>query len=185
MSLPTLKGSLITLRQLRKSDASSLQRHANDRQVARNLLLLPHPYTIENALVWIRFTHSLVRKGRSYPFGIEDNQSGEIVGMIDLVAINDFHKIAELGYWLGRRYWRRGYTSEAVQLILRFGFRQLRLRRIYAHTFDRNQASYALLKKAGFIYEGTERKSRRKGNRWLDLHLLSILREEFKIRKPK
>ena len=185
MSLPTLKGSLVTLRQLCKSDAPSLQRHANDRQVARNLLLLPHPYTLDNALVWIKFTHSLVRRGRSLPFGIQDNESGKIVGMIELSNINSFHKIAVLGYWLGRSYWRRGYTSEAVQLILRYGFRQLRLRRIYAHTFVKNHASFALLRKAGFAHEGIERKSRRKGNIWYDLHLLSILREDFKTRRPK
>ncbi len=179
MSLPTLRGSLVNLRSLRKSDAPSFQRHANDRRVARNLELLPHPYTMDDALEWVKRTHSLARKGHAYPFGIEEKQSGEIVGMIDLFGVDNFNKSAELGYWLGRRKWRRGYTTEAVHLIARYGFRQLALRRIYAYTLDRNHASYALLRKAGFTHEGTKRKARRKGNRWYDVHLVSMLREEF------
>ena len=61
MPAPTIKGERITLRQIKKSDAESIQKHANDKLVSRYMTCLPFPYKIEDAYNWIRNCHRVNR----------------------------------------------------------------------------------------------------------------------------
>ena len=66
-------------------------------------------------------------------------------------------RCAEIDYWLGKNYWRRGLATEAMRLVLKFGFKKLKLHRIHAHTFEKNIASRKVLEKCGFKIEGIMR----------------------------
>lgn len=70
--------------------------------------------------------------------------------------------------------------KEAIRLILRFGFKKLKLNRIYAKTISQNIASWKLLESCGLVREGTLRKSLFERGRWNDLLMYSILKEEYK-----
>jgi RimJ/RimL family protein N-acetyltransferase len=59
---------------------------------------------------------------------------------------------AEIGYWIGKPYWGKGYASFAVQHLLAFAFSQLQLNRVYAHVLDYNKASQKVLEKNGLTY---------------------------------
>jgi RimJ/RimL family protein N-acetyltransferase len=59
---------------------------------------------------------------------------------------------AEIGYWIGKPYWGKGYASFAVQHLLSFAFNQLQLSRVYAHVLDYNEASKKVLEKNGLIF---------------------------------
>jgi ribosomal-protein-alanine N-acetyltransferase len=69
---------------------------------------------------------------------------------------------------------------EAIGLILRFGFRELRLNRIFARIFAGNLASQKVLLKSGFTFEGTLKKGFKKNNRYIDELIFGILKSEFK-----
>lgn len=182
MPLPVLQGDLIRLRQLRKSDASSIQENANNRKIGQNVPLIPHPYTLSDALEWIKTTHSLSRKATGYNFGIENRQTREVVGCIGLKNINRADKNAEVGYWLGEQFWGKGYMTEAVNLILGYLFRDLRLRRVYAIVNAANIGSIRVLEKNGFIREGTFRKACMLNRRWTDVYAYGLLKEEYNRR---
>lgn len=183
MSIPTLQGKLIALRKLRRSDAASIQRHANNRDIARFLPRLPSPYTMAEARKWITTTSRLARADKAYDFGIEDGESGEIVGMIGLRNVNRQDKNAEVGYWVGKSFQRRGYAKEALHLILRFAFNELRLVRVYAVVHQKNVASVRLLDRIGFVREGVWRKASLINRRWYDVYAYGILKEEYTMRK--
>lgn len=170
---------MITLRRLASPDAPSIRSNANDPDIARYLPRLPHPYTMHDARKWIAATYRLARQDKAYNLGIEDRRSSRIVGMIGLRNINRQDKNAEVGYWVGTSYQGRGYATEALQLILSFAFRRLRLVRVYAVVHQQNTSSIRLLEKSNFVLEGTWRKASFLNRRWHDVHFYGILKEEF------
>jgi RimJ/RimL family protein N-acetyltransferase len=177
--IETLRGTMLTLRKLRRSDAASIARHAHDMTIARNTFI-PFPYRLEHARQFIGESHKHWRKGTAFHLGIEDPDSGKIVGCVGLECIDHKHRNAEIGYWLGRAYRGRGMMSEALGLALRVAFRELKLVRVYAHTAVNNQTSGHVLKRAGFQFEGRLRKRVKHRGRYKDLLLYSILRDEFR-----
>lgn len=85
-------------------------------------------------------------------------------------------------YWLGEKYWKNGYGTEAAKKIIDFGFNKLKLRRIDVEAFTKNKASNALIKKLGFTYEGTLRRAKRAKStgKIHDENIYGLLREEWK-----
>ena len=169
-----LKGTNINLRKLKKSDASSITKYADNMDIAR-YTTLPHPYT--GAEEFIKKTQKGLRKKTGYELGIE--YKGEIVGMMGLSSIDKTNKNAEFGYWLGKPFWRKGFTFEAAKLMIEFGFKELELERIYAKVLTQNIASAKLLEKLGFKHEGLLRRRMIRFGTWYDAHIYSMLKEEF------
>src|SRR5207253_10354348 len=83
----------------------------------------------------------------------------QVIGSINLsqIFLGGFRS-AYLGYFLGARCARQGYMSEAIQLMLRFAFKSLKLHRVEANIQPSNSASAALIRKAGFVREGYSRR---------------------------
>ena len=112
---------------------------------------------------------------------IEDEK---IVGSINLSQI--FRKAfqnAYLGYSLGVKYTGQGYMTEAVELILRFAFNDLKLHRVEANVQPENTPSIAVLKRAGFTLEGFSRKYLKIAGRWRDHERFAIIFEDWKTGK--
>jgi RimJ/RimL family protein N-acetyltransferase len=84
---------------------------------------------------------------------------------------------AELGYWLGEAYWRRGITTAAVRAVVQHGFDMLPLHRVEAYVYATNPASARVLEKAGFAFEGRLRRSVVKAGQVLDSLLYARLRD--------
>jgi ribosomal-protein-alanine N-acetyltransferase len=80
---------------------------------------------------------------------------GAAVGGIGIRLGHDVHRhTAELGYWLGEKFWGRGIMTEAVAAFANFSFENFQLRRISAELFASNPGSARVLEKAGFAFEG-------------------------------
>ncbi|HOD66502.1 MAG TPA: GNAT family N-acetyltransferase [candidate division Zixibacteria bacterium] len=177
--IPSLQGALINLRPVRPADIRAIARYANDPSVARWVPNLPHPYTSAHALQWVRLAKQLASDAAGYSFGIEHPDSGEIIGMIGLKDVDWTDRRAEVGYWLAKTMWRRGYMEEALGLAARFAFRDLRLHRLTALVLAPNVGSARLLEKVGFRYEGTRRKDCRLRRRWYDVAVYGLLAREW------
>ena len=159
------------LRKFRKGDEASLQRNVNHKEIAANTALIPYPYTMKHARQWIK--HNLLeqtkRNKTSVVFVID--YKGEVIGNIGLSNINKKDNNAELGYWLGKAYWGKGIVTKAVQQVVAYGFKKLKLKRIYAKAYLSNKGSQRVLEKAGFRHEGILRKAAKKHGKYLDCHL--------------
>lgn len=81
----------------------------------------------------------------------------------------------ELGYWILPLYWRKGYVSEALQLIIPYAFEVLKVKRIEAFVELGNDASDAVLKNQGFSYERTLRNCEYKNDQLISLKAFSLL----------
>ncbi len=177
--IPTIRTARLTLRPFTLADAPRVEELAGAREVALNTLRIPHPYPRGEAEAWIRRQDEAPSRG-SYTFAIDD---GELAGGIGLEVNSEFDR-GEIGYWLGVPYWGRGYATEAMGAILRFGFEELKLNRMYAGYFSRNAASGRVMEKNGLTREGVLRQHVKKWGEYLDLVYYGILRSEWEAMNP-
>jgi RimJ/RimL family protein N-acetyltransferase len=154
------------LRPYKKGDEVSLQKHINDKIISRNTLRIPYPYKLKDAHWWINHNLKLNKKKKKHEINFAIEMGGEVVGGIGLDKI--WQHCAEIGYWLGEKYRGQGIMTKAVKLITNYAFSKLGLKRIYAFVFPFNKASVAVLKNAGYKYEGKLRKHVKKGSKFLD-----------------
>jgi len=172
-------GKKINLRTLKISDAGSIFMYIKNRRVAK-YLQIPDPYKLKDAHEFIRKSQKGMRKKESYNFGIASKDNNEIIGMISLMDLDWENKNAEIGYWLAREYQGQKIMPEAISLILNFGFKKIKLQRIYARVMNINIKSANLLEKFGFKFEGKLRKNNYRKGRWMDELRYSMLKNEFK-----
>ena len=174
MKPPIIVTKRFVLRPYRMSDTEVLARNINDPVIGRNTSV-SYPYRLKDAKTWIQKTRRMARNSESDAIHFAVDIGGEVIGGIGLHHIKPKHK-AEIGYWLTGRFRGRGIMPRAVRKVTEFGFRRLRLRRIYAFTFTFNTASARVLKKCGFRHEGTLKKHLKRGGRYFDHHLFAQVR---------
>jgi [ribosomal protein S5]-alanine N-acetyltransferase len=178
-SQPTLYTQRLILRPFELSDSKRVQELAGDPKIAQTTLNIPHPYEDGMAEFWINTHKSNFEQGKLATFAMVTKEDNTLIGCIGLI-INDVHKKAELGYWLGVPYWNRGYCSEAGREILRYGFETMGLNKIYALSMADNPGSYSVMEKLGMSFEGTKRQDVIKWGEYKDLKIYSILENEFR-----
>lgn len=171
-----IKGKRINLRSLRLSDAEDIVNYCNHKDMARYTENIPYPYKKKNAIEFIKQSQSGVRKKTGYELGIELN--GKIIGSMSLLKLDPIK--AEIGYALGKKYWGKGYATEAGKLIIKYGFKKLKLKRIWARVAEPNIASQRLLKKVGFKHEGVLRKNMYKYGKYMNEVRFGLLKEEWR-----
>ena len=151
----TLSKSVI--RSYRPDDAASLTKHIGTYSVARNMNLVPHPYTMSDAVEWITKAISCEIETH-FAITIDDEVVGGIgLELADARSAGVSRHVAEVGYWLGETLWGRGIMSEAVSHFTEWGFIKLDLVRIQATVYARNPASTRVLEKAGYELESRMR----------------------------
>lgn len=162
-----LPGLPVRLRPFTAADAPALVRHGNDRVVWQNMRdQFPHPYTLAAAERYLGMVGSEAGR-QDVTLCMEVN--GEAAGSISLLFKHDIdRRSAEIGYWLGREHWGRGYVSAAVQTLTDYGFAHFDLARVYATVFAHNAASGRVLEKAGFYFEACLRQAVTKDGQTID-----------------
>jgi ribosomal-protein-alanine N-acetyltransferase len=175
--IPTLTTARLVLRPFVPGDAARVQELAGDPLVADTTLNLPHPYLDGMAETWIG-THAPAWESREGgTWAITESAAG-VVGTIHL-ALNVRHARGELGYWIGRQYWNRGFATEAAAELVRFGFESLGLNRIQARHMTRNPPSGRVMQKNGMLAEGVNREYFRKGDAAVSVAMYAILRADW------
>ena len=173
-----LRTARLLLRSFELEDISALVRLAGAREIAATTVQIPHPYTENDARTFLAKMGEDFQAGLYVTFAISLPAGRELCGAVGL-HISDAHQHAELGYWIGVPFWGKGYATEAARADVEFGFRNLRLRRIYAHHFAGNTASQRVLEKIGMIHEGRSRQHVMKWGQFIDLENYGLLAEEF------
>ncbi len=107
-----------------------------------------------------------------------------VLGALELsqIARGNFHS-AYLGYWIGAPFAGQGYMTEALSLLLRHAFVQLRLHRIEANIQPQNEASIALVRRLGFRREGYSPRYLKIGGRWRDHERWAALADDWRTRR--
>ncbi len=174
---PTLQTKRLTLRPYTASDIPELLPLIGAREVAATTLRIAHPYTKEDAKAFLRLTKDPDKIWLAITLRPDGNQIGGIG-----LRVDGQHKHAELGYWLGLQYWGKGYATEASHEMIRYGFEELGMHRIFATHFKHNPASGRILQKLGMKYEGCQREHLLKWGQFVDSEMYGVLRQEWETR---
>jgi [ribosomal protein S5]-alanine N-acetyltransferase len=117
-------------------------------------------------------------------FLICKRQDDTIIGSVNLSQIvRGSFQSAYLGYQVGAPFAGQGYMTQAIQLVLRYAFDTMKLHRLEANIQPGNQASIALVKRAGFTQEGYSRRYLKIGGRWRDHERWAIVAEDWRTLK--
>lgn len=114
------------------------------------------------------------------------NDDEKIAGSINLsqIFLGNFRN-AYLGYFVAAEHAGKGLMSEAIRLILRFVFKDLKLHRVEANVQPENLASIAVLRKNGFTKEGFSRRYLKIDNKWRDHERWAMIAEDWKQNNKK
>jgi len=117
-------------------------------------------------------------------FAIEAD--GQLIGQCALFNHNAVNRTAELGITIGdRAYWGRGYGTEAIGLLIDYGFRHHNLHRIYLNVNGNNGRAIAVYKRCGFVEEGRLRAHVWSDGQYIDLIYMGILQHEWALRHDR
>lgn len=182
-----IKTKRLLLRPLELKDAESIAENANNLNVSKWLLTMPYPYSLRSAKSWISKSGKKKKEKprKDYSFGIELREEKRIIGGVGLHKVDRYQGRGEVGYWLGEKYWRKGYGSEALEAIINLAFNRLKLRKLEAGVFAGNPSSGKLLESFGFKQEGYKREACRcKANdKICNEYIYGLLKREYKPKR--
>lgn len=163
------------LRDWKESDAISIAKYANNKNIADNLRDgFPHPYTILDAEKFICFGINHDKNKNIMKAIVVDSVA---VGSIGVFGKDDvYRKSAELGYWLAENFWNKGIITRAIKQITEIAFNDLDIVRIFAEPYSYNIGSKRVLEKSGYELEGLLRKSVYKNGTYSDSCIYSIIK---------
>ncbi|MBV8978787.1 MAG: GNAT family N-acetyltransferase [Alphaproteobacteria bacterium] len=144
--------------------------------VVSNLARAPWPYEPQHAHEFLQRQEEGRAHCTDFAFAVTEKGADSLIGMC---GVHRREQGFELGYWLAKPHWGRGYATEAAAEVLGFAFRNLRAGVVEAGWFHDNPASGRVLSKLGFVFAGAEkRESAARGTRVL-CNLVSMRRADF------
>lgn len=118
-----------------------------------------------------------------YQWAIVPKALDEPIGTISVVNQNERTDTLHIGYCIGSRWWRQGYTSEAFSRVIRFLFEEVGARRIESQHDPDNPGSGRVMQKCGLVYEGTLRQADWSNRGIVDACLYALLAQDYFARK--
>lgn len=174
-----IKGKKLILRPIRLSDASRFVKWVNDPEVNKLLRGNTKKITLKEERKWIKSLPKKVKTEKQ--FAIEAS-NGIHIGSLSLI-LDIKNKCAVFGILIGdKNYWNRGYGTEATNMILAYGFNNLKLHRIELNVFIYNKRAIKVYKNLGFKFEGVKRESLFYKDKFFDVVQMGVLNKE-RIRK--
>ncbi len=170
-----LEGKRVILRPLQLQDKNAIFRNINhDREVLNYFIDTyvekEEDFAFENMLE--RF-----RKNQMYAFAIVLKENDEVIGEIfQCSRPSSIVHTTEIGYAIGRPHWNRGYTTEAMKLMIDFMF-EVGIHKVVACHLEGNEASGKVMEKCGMIYEGIRKDAVFYRDRYWDTYNYYILEE--------
>ncbi len=186
LELPEVETQRMIIRSIRLSDAQDLYEIASDPRVNKYLLYPMHKSLDETKEIIRKVFLTRVEQGVPSAYVLVDKKKNKMIGTCDFVSIH-YHDVAEIGYSLNYDYWNNGLMSEAIKKVIEIGFDHVGIRIIQIKHSINNHASQRVIEKAGFQYEGTQRKLLydKTINDYADCKIYSLLKEEWRERNER
>jgi len=166
----------LQLRPWRPGDFADVLEYAGDAEFSRFLPAVPFPYTINDAEQFV--ARCVAAPWETNPrFAIVFE--GRVVGSVELRVLPG-DRVAEVGYALARRFWGKGYMTEAAGAVIAWAFRSLDLVKIWATADAKNTASWRVMEKLGMQREGFLRSHRMGRGERADMVQYGLLRSEWR-----
>lgn len=170
-------GERITLRAVEPEDAAFFFALQQDTERSRLLDFLPPPSSKAALERWVREQSQKEFDGDAFQWIIE--AADEPVGSIVTHTVSPHNGTFSYALEVARTQQRKSYAKEAVTLVLRYYFGELRYGKAHVGVQEDNAGSLALHRSLGFRHEGTQRRMVFQEGRYLDLLLFGLTAEEF------
>lgn len=174
-------GNRVMLREYRESDYEHMRGWVNNPKIVDTLSdIFLYPHSEKDTRGYLDMAMSTNWKG----FVIAFRDTEEYIGQIDFIKLDEKNGWGELGIVIGKEeYLGKGFGTEALQLIIDFAFRQLRLNRVELVCWSFNARARHVYEKVGFVQEGVRRKKRYRNGEFHDEICYGLLKEEWEARK--
>ena len=176
----------LILRKPKLSDWKDVVEGVGNLDVSKRTENIPYPYSKKNALEWLK--RSIKKWGKKdYCLSIELKSEKKIIGSIDLSDVDKFKGTATTGSWINKKYWKKGYITEAKIAANEFAFNELKLRKLNSTVFTDNKASNKTQQRMGYRFEGCKKKDTctLSAGKIKDVNLYGLFKEDWKKNLPK
>ena len=174
----TIETKRLLLRKFMVEDAEAMfQNWASDKEVTK-FLTWPAYTSLDTAIHILNEWTTSYEKPDFYQWAIVPKNLNEPIGSISVVSINEKTQMAEIGYCIGRPWWNRGITSEALSAVINFMFDQVGANRVQAKHDVNNPHSGLVMKKCGMKYEGTLRSAAVNNQGVCDVSIYALLKSD-------
>ncbi len=182
-----LETERLILRKPKISDWKDVIGGAGDLEVSKQTENIPYPYSKEDAIGWIKESIDKWNKKESYVFFIELKSEKKVIGCIALSKVSKFRGTCMTGSWINKKYWRKGFITEAKIAANNFAFSTLKLRKLNSIVHTDNIASNKTQKSMGYKLEGLKKKDTRtlSTGKIKDVNLYGLFKENWKKNLPK
>ena len=175
--LPTLTGNLVTLREMRASDAPALFAALSNEQVAK--FISPPPATLDGFGRFINWAIRQRQSGQYVCFAVVPHGSDTAIGIFQVRSLEPAFGTAEWGFALASEFWGLGMFVDGAKLIIDFAFEVLGVHRLEARAALKNGRGNGALRKLGAMREAVLRRSFLRNGEYLDQALWTILQDEW------
>jgi ribosomal-protein-alanine N-acetyltransferase len=175
--LPVLTGNLVTLRELRASDAPALFSALTSEQVAR--FISPPPATVDGFGRFINWAIRQREAGQYLCFAVVPHGSDAAIGIFQIRSLEPAFGTAEWGFALASEFWGTGIFVDGAKMVVDFAFEVLDVHRLEARAALKNGRGNGALRKLGAVQEGVLRRSFARNGEYLDQALWTILEEDW------
>ena len=183
-NIPLLQDEVIALHSIEDKDANQLFKIYNNKQIFEYCGIL-NKNNLETVRNMIQHFDRDFNKQQRIKWGIFEKTKDELMGIIEIMEIEQMVGSVTIGYYSHPEYWNKGYTKRAVNLVQEYLFEQIAVNRIAAYVMPKNENSKKVLLVSGFLKEGLIRQ----GHIWsgkgiVDLELYGQLKADYDKRKP-
>jgi ribosomal-protein-alanine N-acetyltransferase len=176
--IPVLETERLQLRPFTLEDEAAVFALASNPEVARFVRFEAHRTPAETR-AFLELVEQHCRRGDPFAWAIVRRGDDRPIGSCGFVSQCGERRSAEIGYWLGKPYWGKGYAVEAARALVHFGFEQMGLDRVEAKCFAENCAGQRVIEKLGMKFEGTDRSEMIKGD-YPELRVYAIVRQDWR-----
>ena len=177
-----LKGKRVRLAPLERKHIDLFLKWFNDPEITQYLAMYK-PMTRDWEEKWF---DALKHKEDAVYFSIhvtKEEETDIIIGNCAIQNINNKNRAASCGITIGEKdYQNKGYGTEAMEMLVEYGFNTLNLNRIELSVYDFNSRAFKTYQKVGFVEEGRKRQARYHNGKYQDEIIMAILREDWETK---
>jgi RimJ/RimL family protein N-acetyltransferase len=174
-------GKNIRFRAPEKSDIPQWVEWLNDPEVIQGLQMA-HPLGLEDENNWFETMIKRPMEEHILVIEVKESKGWHMIGNIGFDRVDWLNASAEMGIFIGNKtFWDKGFGTDSVHLMLKYGFESLNLHRIWLRVYATNERAIRCYEKAGFVHEGAFREGEYRHGKYIDVNIMSVLRTEWKL----
>lgn len=174
------EGEKVRLRSFELSDLDAIMEHWNDLETRHNTGRAT-PDSRQDREDFIRNSWKLRMEGKGYIFAIEVKKTKEFLGHGSIYVLRNRARSADLGIFIyNKNNWDKGFGTDAMKILLEFGFNYINLHRIELGVYPNNKRAIHVYEKLGFKEVGRKRENRFMNGKYRDEIIMDILQREWR-----